>query len=437
VFLPQETIRAKRDGKPLDASEIAAFIDGIANGRVTEGQAAAFAMAVLLKGMNTPERVALTEAMTRSGEMLRWDLPGPVLDKHSTGGIGDKVSLILAPLVASCGGYVPMVAGRGLGHTGGTIDKLEAIPGYVTRPDSSLFRHVVNGVGCAIVGATEAIAPADRRLYGIRDTTATVESIDLIVASILSKKRAAGLDALVMDVKTGSGAFMATLEDSRALARALVDVANGSGLPTIALLTDMNECLGTSAGNAVEVRESIDFLCGEPVDARLREVTFALAAELLVVGRLAPDVPAALRALEAALDSGQAAERFQRMVTELGGPTDLLEKPDRHLPAAPVIVDVPATTGGYVASIDVRTLGLAIVQLGGGRARPMDLIDPSVGLTEVAPLGGKVGPGAAPLARVHARSQDEADAAIATLQNAVRISDTAPAANRLIVERVA
>jgi thymidine phosphorylase len=437
VFLPQETIRTKRDGKALDAREIAAFIDGIANGRVTEGQAAAFAMAVLLNGMNTPERVALTEAMTRSGEMLRWDLPGPVLDKHSTGGIGDKVSLVLAPLVASCGGYVPMVAGRGLGHTGGTIDKLEAIPGYVTRPDASLFRHVVHSVGCAIVGATEAIAPADRRLYAIRDTTATVESIDLIVASILSKKRAAGLDALVMDVKTGSGAFMATLEDARALARALVDVANGSGLPTVALLTDMNECLGTTAGNAVEIRESIDFLCGAPVDARLREVTFALAAELLVAGRLAHDEAAARLALEAALDSGQAAERFQRMVTELGGPADLLEKPDQHLPAAPVIVDVPATRRGYVASIDVRALGLAIVQLGGGRARPMDLIDPSVGLTEVAPLGGAVGPGAAPLARVHARSQDEADAAIARLQDAIRISDHAPAANRLIVERVA
>jgi thymidine phosphorylase len=394
-------------------------------------------MAVLLKGMTTPERVALTEAMTRSGEVLRWDLPGPALDKHSTGGIGDKVSLMLAPMVAACGGYVPMVAGRGLGHTGGTIDKLEAIQGYVTRPDASLFRHVVNSVGCAIVGATEAIAPADRRLYAIRDTTATVESIDLIVASILSKKRAAGLDALVMDVKTGSGAFMATLDDSRALARALVDVANGSGLPTVALLTDMNECLGTTAGNAVEVQEAIAFLCGEPADARLRDVTFALSAELLVAGRLAPDTHSALLMLEKALDSGEAAERFQRMVTELGGPSDLLEKPQLHLPTAPVIVDAPSLESGYIASIDVRAIGLAIVQLGGGRARPMDLIDPSVGLTDVAPLGAKVGPGAAPLARVHARSQEDADRAIAALQSAIRISDQKPTGNKLIVERVA
>jgi thymidine phosphorylase len=437
LFLPQETIRTKRDGHALDAHDVAAFVAGIADGRVTEGQAAAFAMAVLLRGMNTAERVALTDAMTRSGEVLRWDLPGPVLDKHSTGGIGDKVSLMLAPLVAACGGYVPMVAGRGLGHTGGTVDKLEAIPGYVTRPDSSLFRHVVNSVGCAIVGATEAIAPADRRLYAIRDTTATVESIDLIVASILSKKRAAGLDALVMDVKTGSGAFMATLEQSEALARALVDVANGSGLHTVALLTDMNECLGTTAGNAVEMREAIEFLCGEPADPRLREVTLALAAEMLVLGRLAPDAAAARLQLEEALDSGAAAERFQRMVVELGGPGDLLEKPHLHLPEAPVIVEAQAATEGYVTRIDVRALGLVIVQLGGGRARPMDLIDPSVGLTDVAPLGAKVGPGAAPLARVHARSEDEAAVAIAALQRAMQVGAVPPQQHKLIVGRVA
>src|SRR6202042_3387703 len=277
------------------------------------------------------ERVALTGAMTRSGEVLQWGdagLGGPVLDKHSTGGVGDKVSLLLAPIVAACGAGVPMISGRGLGHTGGTLDKLEAIPGYDVAPSSERLRSVVARGGCAIVGQTARLAPADRRLYAIRDATGTVESIPLIVGSILSKKLAAGLDALVMDVKAGSGAFLPDLERARELARAIVEVGAGNGMPTTALLTDMNQVLGRTAGNAVEVRESIDQLTGAASDARLREVTIALSAELLLLGGVHADVDAARAAACTALDSGAAAERFGAMVTELGGPADLLDDPD-------------------------------------------------------------------------------------------------------------
>ena len=412
-MLPQEIIRRKRDGQALDAAEIAFFVEGLTAGRITEGQVAALAMAVFFNGMARAEIVALTRAMTNSGRRLSWDdLDGPVVDKHSTGGVGDKVSLILAPVIAACGAYVPMISGRGLGHTGGTLDKLDSIPGYDTAPDVDGLRRVVRAAGCAIIGQTGDLAPADRRLYAIRDVTATVETIPLLTSSILSKKLAAGLDALVMDVKVGSGAFLPTLEATRDLATTLVEVANGAGLRCSALLTDMDQCLGRTAGNALEVREAIDALTGRGFEPRLREVTLALAAELLA---LAGDAADARARVERALDSGAAAERFGRMVSALGGPGDLLERrPARYLPAAPVRRPVDLAAGGFVAAIDVRALGLAVVTLGGGRQRPTDPIDHAVGLTEVRGVGEPVGRDQ-PFAVVHARSDAAAAAAIARI----------------------
>ncbi|CAO3446170.1 Thymidine phosphorylase (EC 2.4.2.4) [Azospirillum argentinense] len=438
-MLPQELIRKKRDGARLDAAEIAAFVRGITDGSVSEGQAAAFAMAVFFRGMALEERVALTLAMRDSGTVMRWDhldLPGPVIDKHSTGGVGDKVSLILAPALAACGGFVPMVSGRGLGHTGGTLDKFESIPGYRAKPDRATLERVVKEVGCAVIGATDDIAPADRRLYAIRDVTATVETIDLITASILSKKLAAGLDALVMDVKFGSGAFLPDIAKARELADSLVTVAEGAGLPTVALLTDMNEVLGRTAGNALEMRECIDILRGGAADSRLYEVTAAQAAELLVLAGLAPDVASARARFDRAMSSGQAAERFARMVHALGGPADLLDAPDRHLDAAPVVQPVFAERAGVVAAIDVRAVGIAVVALGGGRTKTTDPIDFAVGLADVAGLGASVAPAERPLAVVHARGAAQAEDAAALLRNAFSVADSAPPAGPLVADRI-
>ena len=410
-MLTAELIRKKRDGLELSAGEIDQLVAGIANDTVTDAQVGALAMAIVWRGMTPAERVALTGAMTRSGDVLDWShagLPGPVLDKHSTGGVGDKVSLLLAPILAACGAFVPMISGRGLGHTGGTLDKLESIPGYDVRPSTDRLREVVSATGCAIVGQTARLAPADRRLYAIRDATGTVESIPLIVGSILSKKLAAGLDALVMDVKVGSGAMLPQLDRGRELARAIVEVAVGNGLPTVALLTDMNQVLGRTAGNAVEVQESIDHLTGAARDERLLEVTLALCAEVLVLGELAADLSTARAAAIRALESGAAAERFGAMVLELGGPADLIEAPSRHLPGAPVTVAIDPDSPGVVNAVDVRAVGIAIVNLGGGRAREDDEVDHGVGLTEVAALGERVEPGGRPLALVHARDEDSA-----------------------------
>lgn len=440
ALLPQEIIRRKRDGAVLDVAEIEAMVRGAVDASVTDAQIAAFAMAVFFRGMVMPERVAFTRAMARSGRVLDWsgaNLPGPVLDKHSTGGIGDKTSLILAPIIAACGGFVPMISGRGLGHTGGTLDKMDAIPGYISQPETDVLDRVVRSAGCAVVGATRDIAPADRRIYAIRDTTGTVESIDLITASILSKKMAAGLGGLVMDVKFGTGAFMSDIDDARALARSIVDVANGGGLPTVALLTDMNQPLGRTAGNAVEVRESIDLLTGGPKDERLWEVTARLIAELLVIGGLAADAEAARVKVEHALASGAAAERFARMVRDLGGPADILEKADRHLPAAPVIRPIAAERDGVVAAVDARAIGVAIVALGGGRTRPEDGVDHAVGLTEIAAIGESVGAKGRPLALLHARDEASAAAAEAAIRAAVTVADTAPAQPALVAERIA
>jgi thymidine phosphorylase len=435
-FLPQEIIRAKRDGGTLATEDIGAFIKGLTDGRVSEGQAAAFAMAVFFRGLSLPERVAMTRAMMESGDVLTWDLPGPVLDKHSTGGVGDTVSLALAPAVAACGGFVPMISGRGLGHTGGTLDKLDAIPGYVSQPDIATFRRVTRDIGCAIIGQTADLAPADKRLYAIRDVTATVESIDLITASILSKKLAAGLGGLVMDVKFGSGAFMDEAEGARDLARSLVAVANGAGLPTTALLTDMNEPLASAAGNALEVAYSVDYLTGRRREPRFHAVTVALGAEMLRLGGLAADLDDATAKIEEAIASGRAAERFAAMVSALGGPTDILERPDVHLAKAPVVVPVLPERGGTVQAIFTRGLGLAVVALGGGRTRPQDDVDPAVGLTDLAGIGDAAGPDQ-PLAIVHARSQAEAESAAARVRRAYRIGDAPVERGPIILDRIA
>ncbi|MCX7339217.1 MAG: thymidine phosphorylase [Hyphomicrobiales bacterium] len=436
-FLPQEIIRRKRDGAELAPFEIGQMIAGLTDGRVTEGQAAAFAMAVFFRDMNTAERVALTEAMRDSGSVLDWsNLPGPALDKHSTGGVGDTVSLMLAPAVAACGGFVPMISGRGLGHTGGTLDKLDSVPGYMTQPDNAMFRKVVREAGCAIIGQTADLAPADKRLYGIRDVTATVESVPLITASILSKKLAAGLQGLAMDVKTGSGAFMPTRERSRELAQSLVAVANGAGLKTTALITDMDAPLADVAGNALEVRYAIDYLTGARREARMHEVTLALGAEMLVLGNLATSLIDGRQRMERAISSGAAAEAFQRMISALGGPHDLITRPSAHLAAAPVVRELTAPEAGFVSAIDTRAVGIAVVELGGGRARAQDAIDPAVGLTALAGIGAPVGPGR-PLAVIHARDEATFARAAARLIEAYGLAaEAVPATPRTIVERI-
>jgi thymidine phosphorylase len=415
-FIPQELIRRKRDGGTLTGDELAFIVDGIKTGDLSDGQVAAFAMAVFFRDLGPDERVALTRAMTHSGTVLEWD-DGPVLDKHSTGGVGDKVSLMLAPIVAACGGKVPMISGRGLGHTGGTLDKLDAIPGYDTVPDLERLRAVVREAGCAIIGQTPELAPADRRFYALRDATATVESIPLIVGSILSKKLAAGLDALVMDVKAGSGAFLPERERSAELARAIVGVARGAGLACEALLTDMDQVLGRTAGNAVEVREAIGVLAHpRTAEPRLVEVTLALCATLLRLGGLHESDEAARAAAARALESGAAAERFAAMAAALGGPADLLDDPDRHLPRAPHVLEVFPEASGTVAAIDVREAGVAVLELGGGRRKETDGIDYAVGLVDVAGLGEEVGHGGRPLAVIHARDDASAERAAARVR---------------------
>ncbi len=432
VFLPQEVIARKRDGEVLSTGEIQSFIAGFADGSVSHAQAAAFAMAVYFQDMSLTERVALTEAMRDSGTVLHWsDLDGPAVDKHSTGGVGDNVSLMLGPILAACGVYVPMISGRGLGHTGGTLDKFDSIPGYTTQPDNVLFRKVVKETGVAIIGQTADLAPADKLLYSIRDVTATVESIPLITASILSKKLAAGLDALILDVKTGSGAFMPTPEKSRALAESLVSVANGAGLRTGALITDMNEPLASAAGNALEVRNAVEFLTRKHQDPRLLEVTLALCAGALALTGYEGD---ARKAAADALSSGRATERYSMMVAALGGPTDFVERMDAHLAPAPIVREIMAPTAGTIAAIDTRGVGMAVVALGGGRRLPTDRIDHAVGFDRLLGLGAKVD-AKTPLAVIHAR--DEASAADATqrLIAAYKLGDSG-ASHPLIPDRV-
>ena len=423
AFLAQELIRAKRDGRALSAAEVKAFADGLADGSWSDAQAGAMAMAVLLRGMDEDEMVALTRAFADSGRRLDWSaaaLPGPVLDKHSTGGVGDKVSLMLAPIVAACGGFVPMISGRGLGHTGGTLDKLASWPDYRLTPDRATLERVLREAGCAIVGASEELAPADRRLYAIRDVTATVESLPLIVASILSKKLAAGLQGLVLDVKVGNGAFCRDLAQAQPLAEALVRVARGAGLPARALVTDMNQVLGRHAGNTLEVREAIEFLTARSRESRLLHVTLALAGELLHLGGLAQSPADGEHRAREALASGRAAEAFERMVAGLGGPSSVLSLKDHGLPQAPVQRALPAPCDGHVAAVDTRAIGLVVLELGGGRRRAEDTIDPRVGLADVLPPGQVVHRGQ-PLLTVHAASEEQADAALSRLAALVKV----------------
>ena len=423
MFLPQEIIRHKRDKRVLSGEEIQTFISGITDNSISEAQIAAFTMAVFLNDMNRDECVDLTLSMRDSGRVMEWkslDLDGPIVDKHSTGGVGDVVSLMLGPLFAACGGYNPMISGRGLGHTGGTLDKLGSIPGYNPFPSPERLKATVREAGTAIIGQTADLAPADKRIYATRDVTATVESIPLITASILSKKLAAGLDALVMDVKVGSGAFMPTPELSVALAKSIVAVGTGAGLKVSALLTDMNQSLAPCAGNALEVCCAIDYLTGNSRPARLHEVTMALCAEGLVASGLATDLASARQKLQIALDSGAAAERFSRMVRLLGGPADLVERPSAYLETAPIVIDLPALQSGIITAFDTRALGLAVVALGGGRLRSDQVIDPAVGFSALVELGQVVTRGN-PLLRVHARTKAAAVLASDMAQHAITI----------------
>ncbi|CCM73953.1 thymidine phosphorylase [Rhizobium mesoamericanum] len=436
-MIPQEIIRQKRNGGTLSEEDIQSFVAALASGQLSEGQIGAFAMAVWFKGMTRDEVVALTLAMAHSGDMLTWtDIDRPIADKHSTGGVGDNVSLMLAPIAAACGLAVPMISGRGLGHTGGTLDKLEAIPGYTITPDAMRFRKVVKDVGCAIIGQTGALAPADGKLYAVRDVTATVDSIPLITASILSKKLAAGLQTLVLDVKVGTGAFMAEPRDAEMLAQALVNVANSAGVKTSALITDMNQPLADAAGNTVEIRNCLEFLAGRKKNTRLETAVLAFAAEMLMKSGVASSIQEGETRAADALSTGKAAENFARMVHLLGGPSDLLEEPDKYLVEAPIKKAVPAPQSGWLSGCDVREIGMTVVDLGGGRRHPDDRIDHRVGLSDILPLGTHVERGD-PIAFVHAATENWADAAIAALATNYRISETPPAIAAVVCERIA
>ena len=426
-------IAKTRRNQALTDAELCWFTAGLASGAVSEAQAGAFAMAVCLNGLGSAGRIALTAGMRDSGDVLAWDLPGAVLDKHSTGGVGDCVSLILAPALAACGAYVPMISGRGLGHTGGTLDKLEAIPGVSTQISEDKLRKIVGKIGCAIVGATGRIAPADKVLYGIRDVTSTVDSIDLITASILSKKLAAGLDGLILDVKTGSGAFMKTEAEAEALARSLVETANGAGCKTTALITDMNTPLAPAMGNAVEVAICMEVLSGDRQAAtRLHDLVVALGATLL--SSQGEDEAAAAAKITDAISSGAAMSKFAEMIAALGGPPDLAEDWRTHLPKAPIVGDVLAKEDGFVAAIDGEALGLCVVALGGGRRVETDKIDGAVGLTDVVALGTEIKKGQ-PLCAIHARDEDMAEAAAHAVLTSIKIG-AKPSVSPLIVKEI-
>ncbi|MFK7819759.1 MAG: thymidine phosphorylase [Planctomycetaceae bacterium] len=420
-----EVISKKRDGEPLSDSEIAWFVQQFAQGSIPDYQVAAWSMAVFLNGMNPTEVAALTAEMLNSGDRLDHTNDGrPVVDKHSTGGIGDKTSLILAPLLACCDLRVPMLSGRGLGPTGGTLDKLESINGFRTNLSIKELQTIVQDVGCVITGASDQLAPADRKLYALRDVTATVPSVPLITASIMSKKLAESLDALVLDVKFGSGAFMKSLADARVLAESLATTGANMGLQTTALLTDMNQPLGRMVGNAVEVQECVDFLRGETVSADLTDLTYELAAEL-VAATQTETLSSARSILEDHVSSGRAMERFERMVSAQCGTT----KFDFHIAAESVLV---SDRDGFVSAIDTEQLGLAVIELGGGRRCKTDQIDHSTGLEMLVRIGDLVETGQ-PLVRIFA---DDAKQVFDRLRRAITIGDQRPNNSPLIAERI-
>jgi thymidine phosphorylase len=425
-IIPQEIIRLKRDGQVLNEQAINSFVSGLVDGNFSDSQVGAMAMAIFQQGMSIDERVNFTKAMMNSGEVLSWEgFDGPIVDKHSTGGVGDKVSFMLAAIVAACGGYVPMISGRGLGHTGGTADKLESIVGFNGQPSISEFKRIVKDVGVAIISQTDNLAPADKRLYSIRDVTATVESIPLITASILSKKLAAGLDVLVMDVKVGNGAMMNNLADAKALAQSITSVANGAGVKTQAIITDMNQVLGTSAGNAIEMYETVKYLTGKQREPRLHKVVQALASAMLINTNLASSEKDAHVKIEKVLSSGLAAEVFNRMVSALGGPKNFVEKPWDSMQKANVITEVKASQHGYIGQMDTRAVGMSVVGLGGGRTAPTQQIDHTVGFDRILPLGVQVNRGEV-IARVHAKDEDSASRAIEQFNNALSYSEESP-----------
>lgn len=424
-----------RKGDPVDLEDLDAVAQGLADGSVSDAQAGAFAMAVCRNGLGQDGRIALTLAMRDSGKVLDWNLDAPVIDKHSTGGIGDCVSLLLAPALSACGAYVPMISGRGLGHTGGTLDKLESIPGLQTTLDEARFRKVVGEVGCAIVGATDNIAPADKRLYSVRDNTGTVASTDLITASILSKKLAAGLDALVLDIKLGSGAFMQTMEEAETLARALVNTARGAGCPTTALITDMSQPLAKSMGNTLEVMEALQALTGDEVDQDLPDLAASLGGELLEAASLADTAEEGANQIMDSFYDGSAAETFQKMVAAMGGPHDFVSRWHDRLPAAPIVREVMPDRTGFVTSMHGKMLGDIVIALGGGRRQMNDRIDPSVGLCEITTLGDYVDT-AVPLAMIHAASESDADMAEDAVRRAIIISDAEPVLPPTVYQRI-
>jgi len=437
-LLPQDIIRRKRDGAELSDEEINLIVGGIAFGSLTEAQVAAFAMAVYFQGMVRRECITFTQSMTNTGKIMEWsnlDLDGPILDKHSTGGVGDKVSLILAPMVAAAGGYVPMISGRSLGHTGSTVDKLDSIPGYRSATTIATFRKIVGKTGCAIIGETGELAPGDRRLHSIRDASASVEAIPLIVASILSKKFAAGSDALVIDVKTGSGSFTSEFEQADELAQTIVDIAKEAGIKTMALITDMNQVLGRSAGNALELREALDFLTRRTCDPRLYEITMALATELLLLAGITKTPADAQTVLVKTLESGAAAQRFDDMVSALGGPNNICETTDDHLPQAPITHVVNPKEVGIIEKINTYAIGQAIITLGGGRLHPRDRIDYSVGFSEIAGVGEEVSTNH-PLAIIHAADKNTATQVANTILAAFVIGNETPQPTRLIHKRI-
>ena len=439
LFLPQELIRKKRDGLILSDSEIGFLVKGISDNSLTDAQLGAFAMTVYQCGMTMDERVSLTTHMMNSGDTLQWqdlNLDGPVVDKHSTGGVGDKISLMLAPIVAACGGYVPMISGRGLGHTGGTLDKLESIPGYNGTPDNNKFRLLVKEVGCAIIGQTAKLAPADQRFYSTRDVTATVESIDLITASILSKKLASGLDALVMDIKTGNGAFAANYEMAKELAQSIADVSGSAGVPTNCLITDMNQMLGHSVGNATEVSECINFLV-EPDNAnqRLMELTLELASHMLLLSGIESDLVSAKTKSQEALSSGKAATIFEQMIHSLGGPIDLMENTNQYLTPMPIISPIVSTSSGYVSAMNAREIGLSMIHLKAGRTKSIDPIDHGVGLSNIVSIGQWVDKGE-PLVLAHVRDKDQINYLKGILPSIFTLSEKSPSIPNLIYETI-
>lgn len=435
-MLPQEIIRKTRNHEKLSAEEITSFIQGICSGSVADVQAASFTMAVYLNGLDTDETLALTLAMRDSGEKLSWhNIEGPVVDKHSTGGVGDKVSLMLAPMLAACGAFVPMIAGRGLGHTGGTLDKLDSLCGYKTNVNIETFRNTVQKAGCAIIGQTADLAPADKKLYAIRDVCATVESIPLITASILAKKLAAGLQYLVMDIKCGNGAFMENMERAVSLAQSIANVANGAGTKTTALLTDMNSVLGTTVGNALELEEALSYLKGEKVDKRLDEVTIALCREILLNCGLAKDENEAETKLRRTISSGTAYEHFVNMAQMLGADTKVLDNYEKLQPKAPYICPVYADETGYVTEIDTRQIGLGVIMLGGGRTYPEQKINYTTGFTSFCQIGDKIDK-QTPLCYIHSEDKGNLIEISQVVKRAVKVKDKKKPETPVIIRKI-